>query len=100
MLWYFPIIPHLKRWFVNSETAKLIRCHAGDCLVDGKLRHLADGSQWRAVNSRYSTFANEIKNIRFGLSTNGMNPFNMVSNKHSTWLVTLCIYNIPPWLCM
>ena len=30
----------------------------------------------------------------------GMNPFNMVSSNHSTWPVTLCIYNLPPWLCM
>ena len=74
--------------------------HAEDRLVDGKLRHPADGSQWRAINSRYNTFAGEIRNIRFGLSMDGMNPFNMVSNKHNTWPVTVCIYNIPPWLCM
>ena len=30
----------------------------------------------------------------------GMNPFNMVSSNHSTWPVTLCIYNLLPWLCM
>ena len=30
----------------------------------------------------------------------GMNPFNMVSSNHSTWPVTLCIYNLAPWLCM
>ena len=29
-----------------------------------------------------------------------MNPFNMVSTNHSTWPVTLCIYNLLPWLCM
>jgi hypothetical protein len=29
-----------------------------------------------------------------------MNPFREQSNIHSTWLVTLCIYNLPPWLCM
>jgi hypothetical protein len=29
-----------------------------------------------------------------------MGPFNMVSSKHSTWPMTLCIYNLPPWLCM
>jgi hypothetical protein len=29
-----------------------------------------------------------------------MNPFDMVSTNHSTWPVILCIYNLPPWLCM
>ena len=29
-----------------------------------------------------------------------MNPFGEMSSGHSTWPVTLCIYNLPPWLCM
>ena len=29
-----------------------------------------------------------------------MNPFGEQSSGHSTWPVTLCIYNLPPWLCM
>ena len=29
-----------------------------------------------------------------------MNPFSEQSSGHSTWPVTLCIYNLPPWLCM
>ena len=43
VVWYFPIIPHLKRLFANTKTAKLKRWHAEDWLVDGKLRHLAYG---------------------------------------------------------
>jgi hypothetical protein len=30
----------------------------------------------------------------------GMNPFEEQSNSHSTWPITLCIYNLPLWLCM
>ena len=30
----------------------------------------------------------------------GFNPFGEQSSSHSTWPVTLCIYNLPPWLCM
>ena len=29
-----------------------------------------------------------------------MNPFGEMSSGHSTWPVTLCLYNLPPWLCM
>ena len=29
-----------------------------------------------------------------------MNPLDEQSSGHSTWPVTLCIYNLPPWLCM
>ena len=40
---------------------------------------------------------NDARNIRFSLSTD---PFGEQSSGHSTWPVTLCIYNLPPWLCM
>jgi hypothetical protein len=29
-----------------------------------------------------------------------MNPFGKTDNSHRTWPVTLCIYNLPSWLCM
>ena len=29
-----------------------------------------------------------------------MNPFGEQSSSHNTWLITLCIYNLSPWLCM
>jgi hypothetical protein len=44
VVWYFPIIPRLKRLFANLKTTKLVRWHAEDQLVYGKLRHPADGS--------------------------------------------------------
>ena len=36
----------------------------------------------------------------FGLSTDGMNPFGEWGSSHSTWPVTLCMFNLPSWLCM
>jgi hypothetical protein len=42
----------------------------------------------------------EVRNIRFGLSTDGMNPFGETCSSHGTWPTTLCIYNLPSWLCM
>jgi hypothetical protein len=44
VIWYFPIIPHLKRLFRNKSHAKLMRWNKEDCLKDGMLRHHADGS--------------------------------------------------------
>src|ERR1041385_6099788 len=40
------------------------------------------------------------RNIWFGLSADGINHFGEQSSNHSTWPVTLCIYNLPPWMCM
>ena len=64
------------------------------------LRHPADGSQWRKIDRTYPEFELDARNIRFGLSTDVMNPFGEMSSGHSTWPVTLCLYNLPPWLCM
>jgi hypothetical protein len=45
-------------------------------------------------------FGEDPRNVRFALSTDGMNPFGNMSTTHSTWPVNLSIYNLPPWLCM
>ncbi|KAK9049567.1 hypothetical protein SSX86_031464 [Deinandra increscens subsp. villosa] len=100
MLWYFPIIPRLKRLFSNKKEAKLLRWHSDERIVDGKLRHVADSPQWRNIDHKYPEFGEEIRNIHFGLSSDGINPFGNMSSRHSTWPVLLCIYNLPPWLCM
>jgi hypothetical protein len=39
------------------------------------------------------------RNIRFALSTDGMNPFGENRTVHNTWPITLVMYNIPAWLC-
>lgn len=101
VMWYFPIVPRLERLFANKRHAELMRWHAEERKDDGMLRHPADSTQWRNIDRKYKKpFAEDVRNIRFGLSTDGMNPFGNMSSSHSTWPVTLCIYNLPPWLCM
>ncbi|GJS67329.1 hypothetical protein Tco_0681893 [Tanacetum coccineum] len=100
ILWYLPIIPRLKQLFANEKDAKLLRWHSDERKKDGKLRHVADSPQWRKINNKHDEFGGEIRNIRFGLSSDGINPFGNMSSKHSTWPVLLCVYNLPPWLCM
>ena len=95
VMWYAPIIPRLKRLFQNKEHAKLLRWHEDDRKKDMMLRHPADGAQWRNIDRLYPKFAADARNLRFGLSTDGFNPFGEQSSSHSTWPVTLCIYNLP-----
>ena len=100
VMWYFPIIPCLKRLFRKKDHAKLMRWHKKECKQDQILRHPADGSQWRNVDREFPDFDMDPRNIRFGLSTDGMNPFGEWGSGHSTWPVTLCMFNLPSWLCM
>jgi hypothetical protein len=88
-MWYAPIIPRLKRLFRNKEHARLLRWHKEERKKDGKLRHPADGSQWRKIERDHSDFTDEARNLWFGLSTDGMNPFGEQSCSHSTWPVTM-----------
>ena len=94
VMWYAPIIPRLKHLFRNKEHAELLRWHKEVRKVDDMLRHPADGSQWRAVDREFPKFADDTRNLRFALSTDGMDPFAEQSSSHSTWPVTLCIYNL------
>ena len=64
------------------------------------MRVPADGSQWRKIKRKCGDFAGDTRNVWFGLSADGINPFGEQSSNHSTWPVTLCMYNLPPWLCM
>ena len=89
-MWYAPIIPRLKRLFQNKEYAKAMRWHREDRKKDGKLRAPADGSRWRKIERKYwEDFAGDARNIWFGLSADGINPFGEQSNNHSTWPVTM-----------
>ena len=42
LVWHFPIIPRLKRFFKNKDNAKLIRWHKEDHKEDHMIRHPAD----------------------------------------------------------
>jgi hypothetical protein len=100
-VWYLPVIGRLRALFGNPEDAKLMSWHVSPQRKkgDGKLRHPSDGRQWKRFDARFLEFGNEARNVRFALSIDGMNPFGSLNNSHSTWPVTLTIYNLPPYLC-
>ena len=77
VMWYAPIVPRLKRLFRNKEHAKLLRWHKEDRKKDEMVRHPPDGSQCRKIDREFPTFAAEARNLRFGLSTDGFNPFEI-----------------------
>ncbi|XP_012853199.1 PREDICTED: uncharacterized protein LOC105972765 [Erythranthe guttata] len=99
VLRYFPVIPRLRRMFAIGEIAEQVRWHSTNKSIDGKLRHPVDSLAWDSINRRWPSFASDPHNMRFGLSTDGFNPFQDRSS-YSCWPVILASYNLPPWLCM
>jgi Transposase family tnp2 len=100
VLWYLPIIPRLWRLFINPTDAELLRWHEEGRKKDGKLWHPADSPEWRTIDRNFEDFGTEPRNLRLGLCTDGMNPYGNMSSRHSLWSVLMCVYNLPPWLCM
>ncbi|KAK9088931.1 hypothetical protein Scep_028013 [Stephania cephalantha] len=97
---YFPLKARLKRLFMSSKTSSLVTWHVKERIDDGVLRHPADSQAWKAFDTKNSSFASEIRNVRLGLATDGFNIFRNMSLVHSTWPVVLMCYNLPPWLFM
>ncbi|XP_071704556.1 uncharacterized protein [Rutidosis leptorrhynchoides] len=52
-------VSRLKRLFGSAKDAKLLRWNVEERKKDGKLRHVADSSQWRNIDNVYTEFGQE-----------------------------------------
>ena len=91
VMWYLPIIPRLKHFFANSRDAELASWHDDKLRKDRMLWHPADAMQWRKIDMIYPTFGGDPKNLRFGLTTDAINPYGDWNSKHNTWPLLLCM---------
>jgi hypothetical protein len=95
VMWYLLVIDHLKCVFSNPRDVKLVRWHSEKRRKNNEeIRHPANGIQWEFFDLQYKPFGSESRNIRFALSTDGMNPFGENRTLHSTWAVILVMYNL------
>ncbi|GJS91314.1 putative transposase-associated domain-containing protein [Tanacetum coccineum] len=99
VMWYFLIIPRLQRLFKIQSISKDLRWHATQRITDGVLRHPADSQAWRTIDEKFPEIAEDLRNLRLGISADGVDV-NRGNRHHSVWPVLTVIYNLPPWLCM
>ncbi|XP_042972746.1 uncharacterized protein LOC122304540 [Carya illinoinensis] len=86
---------------MSKKTAQSMRWHAEERVVDPNfMRHPADSTVWKDFDDKHALFAQDPRNVRLGLASDGFNPFNNMSKPYSIWPVLLVPYNLPPWLCM
>ncbi|KAL5556601.1 hypothetical protein UlMin_038837 [Ulmus minor] len=84
VLRYFPLAPRLKRLFVTSKTTKLMRWHRAEKSTDDNvMRHPVDGKAWKDFDRKHLVFADDVRNVRLALVTDGFNPFNNMSISYS-----------------
>ncbi|XP_062118612.1 uncharacterized protein LOC133832258 [Humulus lupulus] len=100
VLWYLPPIPRFIRLFRNPEHAKNLIWHEDGRIKDDKLRHPTDSLAWKTIDEKWPVIKKDPRNLLLGLSADGINPFSNMSSSYSCWPVILCIYNLPPHLCM
>lgn len=100
VLRYFPIVPRIQRMFLSAKIGEQLTWHSTHHSQDGMMRHPVDSIQWHIVDQKWPAFASEPRNLRFGLATDGFNPYKNLSSTHSIWPVILVIYNLPPNVCM
>ncbi|CAM8901310.1 unnamed protein product [Rhodiola kirilowii] len=62
--------------------------------------HPSNGESWKHFDRCHPYFAANARNVRFGLCTDGFNPWGMSTKEYSVWPVLVTPYNLPPWLCM
>jgi hypothetical protein len=74
--------------------------HQSHDVIDGVMVLPFDGEAWKHFNSVHPHFSAESRNVRFGLCTDGFNPFGSFAAPYSCWPVILTVYNLPPGICM
>nr|XP_043619730.1 uncharacterized protein LOC122591531 [Erigeron canadensis] len=100
ILRWFPIKSRLQRLFMSSKTSDLMKWHHFERVQDGKLRHPADALAWKDFDKKYPEFANDPRNVRLALASDGFNPYRTMNVAYSIWPVFLIPYNLPPWYVM
>jgi hypothetical protein len=94
-------LPRLKRIFASKRTSKETQWHKKVRKPDANvMSHPADGEAWKDFDRRDQAFANDPRNLRLALATDGFNPFGNMSTQYSMWPVLLTPLNLPPWECV
>ncbi|XP_062114363.1 uncharacterized protein LOC133825441 [Humulus lupulus] len=58
-------------------------------IKDDKLRHPADSPAWKEVDELWPQIREDPRNLRLGLSADGIDPFSNMSSSYSCWPVIL-----------
>lgn len=64
------------------------------------MHHHVDSVVWDSIDKKWPGFASDPRNLRLGLSSDGFNHYKNLNTQYSMWPILLCIYNLPPNVCM
>jgi hypothetical protein len=98
---YMPLTPRMKWLFLSKKTARRMRWHK-ECVRenDQVMVHPSDSEAWKALDDFDADITRNARNVRIGLATDGLLPYNMSAATYSCWPVFAISYNLLPSLCM
>ncbi|XP_044383493.1 uncharacterized protein [Triticum aestivum] len=101
VLRHFPLIPRLQRMYCSKKSSEEVQWHKlKKKPVENEISHPVDGEAWKDFDKKHRDFAEDARNQRIGIGTDGFNPFGKMSASYSMWPVFVMPYNLPPWACM
>ena len=87
--------------FVSNKSSEEVQWHKLKRKLNEKeMTYPADGKVWEDFDKCWPDFAEDARNLRLELPTDGFNSFSNMSSFYSMWPVFVIPYNLPPWLCM
>ena len=101
ILRYLPFIPRIQRLYMTEESAKQMTWHKhGVRYHPEKLVHPADGESWTHFDGKHRDKAEDARNVRVALATDGFQPYGMGAAPYSCWPVFVIPLNLPPGVIM
>jgi hypothetical protein len=101
VLRYMPITARLQRLYAHEATAKMMRWHKeSPRSMTGRMDHPRDGEAWKQFDVDFPEFAQEARNVRLGIATDGFTPYGPMAASYSCWPVFVFPYNLPPGVAM
>jgi hypothetical protein len=80
-MFYLPIVSRLQRMYASLQTATKMTWHSENYekrKSSGELRHPSDGLAWKHFDQVHPDFADEPRNVRLGLCSDGFTTYTQV----------------------
>ena len=99
-MWYFPLIPRLKRLYSSMATTSHVRWHNENQRDPNVMCHPSNGEAWKHFDTMHPEVSQDPRNVRLVLCSNGFSPIGQFGKTYSCWLIILTPYNLPSDMCM
>jgi hypothetical protein len=84
--------------YKNPTMSRLMRWHEEYKSEDHVIRRLANSPPWKFANIWWTFLKEELRHVKFGMATDGVNPNDYNSSFHFTWPFVLVNYNLASWM--